>query len=135
MSTLVAMLAGIIVGIGIWLTIGGAAGWQLLPDRTQLAATLARLQQAATRAGVAMLAAMVVLVVTRWPVAAGLAGLGTALAPRLVGGGRARQDVIDKTEAIASWAESVRDTMAAAAGLEEALTATAVAPPAPIAAA
>ncbi|MFA9444428.1 type II secretion system F family protein [Egicoccus sp. AB-alg6-2] len=133
MSTLVALLAGIIVGIGIWLAIGGLAGWQLLPDRSQLAASTARLQQTATRAGLAVLVAMVVLVVTRWPVAAALAGFGTALAPRLLGGGRARQDAIDKTEAIASWAESVRDTMAAAAGLEEALTATAVAPPAPIA--
>jgi Flp pilus assembly protein TadB len=135
MSTLVALLAGLIVGIGIWLTIGGLAGWQLLPARSQLATTMARLQQTATRAGLAVLAAVVVLVVTRWPVAAALAGLGTALAPRLLGGGRARQDAIGKTEAIASWAESVRDTMAAAAGLEEALTATAVAPPAPIASA
>jgi len=72
-------------------------------------------------------------VVTGWPVAAVFAGLGTVLAPRLLGGKQARQAAIDKTEAIASWAESVRDTMAAAAGLEEALTATAVAPPAAIA--
>jgi Flp pilus assembly protein TadB len=82
---------------------------------------------------VAALATVVVLVVTRWPVAAALAGLAAVLAPRLIGGGQARRDAIDKTEAIASWAESVRDTMAAAAGLEEALTATAVAPPATIA--
>jgi len=91
------------------------------------------LQQTLARFGLAALAALAVLVVTRWPVAAVLAALGTVLAPRLLGGSRARQAAIDKTEAIASWAESVRDTMAAAAGLEEALTATAVAPPAAIA--
>lgn len=133
MSALVSLLAGIIAGIGIWLAVGALAGWQLLPTGRQFVATTAKVQQTAARAGLAVLVAIVVLVVTRWPVAAALAGLATSLAPRLLGGGRARQHGIDKTEAIASWAESVRDTMAAAAGLEEALTATAVAPPAAIA--
>jgi len=133
MTTLIALAAGALAGIGLWLFIGALAGWQLLPTRQQVAVRLERLQQATARFGLAVLIAVVVLVVTRWPVAAVLAGLGTVLAPRLLGGSRARQAAIDKTEAIASWAESVRDTMAAAAGLEEALTATAVAPPAAIA--
>jgi tight adherence protein B len=133
MTTLVALATGALVGIGMWLAVGALAGWEILPTRDQLAARTARLQQATARFGLAMLIALVVLVVTRWPVAAALAGLCTVLAPRLLGGGRARRAAIAKTEAIASWAESVRDTMAAAAGLEEALTATAVAPPAAIA--
>jgi tight adherence protein B len=133
MTTLLALLAGVLVGIGLWLALGAIVGWQLLPTRRQLAVGLVRMQQALARFGLAALIAVVVLVVTGWPVAAALAALGTVLAPRLVGGTRARQAGIDKTEAIASWAESVRDTMAAAAGLEEALTATAVAPPAAIA--
>jgi tight adherence protein B len=133
MTTLVALATGALVGIGLWLAVGALAGWEILPTRDQLAARTARLQQATARFGLAMLIALVVLVVTRWPVAAALAGLCTVLAPRLLGGGRARRAAIAKTEAIASWAESVRDTMAAAAGLEEALTATAVAPPAAIA--
>ncbi len=133
MGALVALLAGMLVGFGLWLVVGALAGWPLLPSRQQLAARAERLQAAAARFGLAALATVVVLAVTQWPVAAVLAGLGTVLAPRLLGGSRARQAAIDKTEAIASWAESVRDTMAAAAGLEEALTATAVAPPEAIA--
>jgi tight adherence protein B len=132
-SALLALLAGTLVGLGLWLTVGAVAGWQLLPTRQQISIKVDRLQQTATRAGAAALLAVVVLVVTGWPVAAVLAGVGTVLAPRLLGGRQARQAAIDKTEAIASWAESVRDTMAAAAGLEEALAATAVAPPAAIA--
>ena len=133
MSTLTAVLAGSLAGIGVWLAVGAVAGWQLLPTPSQLAVRAGRLQQAAARFGVATLAAVVVLAVTRWPVAAVLVAVAVAIAPRVLGGSRSRQAEIDKTEAIASWAESVRDTMAAAAGLEEALTATAVSPPAAIA--
>ena len=133
MSALVALLTGGLVGIGLWLAVGAVAGWQLLPTREYLTVKMDQAQQTLTRFGLAMLIAVVVLVVTGWPAAAVLAGAATVLAPQLLGGGRARQAAIDKTEAIASWAESVRDTMAAAAGLEEALTATAVAPPATIA--
>jgi len=133
MTTLIALAAGALVGIGLWLAVGALAGWQLLPTRQQLAARAKQLQQATARFGLAALIAVVVLVVTGWPVAAVFAAGGTVLAPLLLGGRHTRQAAIDKTEAIASWAESVRDTMAAAAGLEEALTATAVAPPAAIA--
>ncbi len=133
MTAVVSLLAGGLVGIGLWLAVGAVAGWQLLPTREYLAVKVDQALQTLTRFGLAVLIAVVVLVVTGWPVAAVFAAGGTVLAPRLLGGSRARQAAIDKTEAIASWAESVRDTMAAAAGLEEALTATAVAPPAAIA--
>ena len=128
MTALVAVVAGITVGLGLWLAIGAILGWELLPSRDELAARAERVQRTAARFGAAGLVAMITLALTRWPVAAVLAGAAVALGPRLVGG-RTRQAAIDKTEAIASWAESVRDTMAAAAGLEEALVATAVAPP------
>jgi tight adherence protein B len=133
MSDLIALLSGALVGLGLWFVIGAIVGWQLVPTREQIVQTFRRAQQALARFGIAVLIAVVALVVTGWPVAAVFAAGGTVLAPRLVGGGRARQAAIDKTEAIAAWAEAVRDTMAAAAGLEEALAATAVAPPAAIA--
>lgn len=132
MTILLASLAGAVAGIGLWLAVGALAGWQLLPTREQVQVRRVRLQRATARFGMGIVVGLAVLAVTHWPVAAVLAGLGTVLAPRLLGGSRARHAAIDKTEAIASWAESVRDTMAAAAGLEEALTATAVAPPAAI---
>ena len=133
MTTLLSLLTGALAGLGLWLVVGALAGWQLLPTRDQLAARADAWQQLLARFGLAVLVALAVLVVTRWPVAAALVGVAVAIAPQVLGGNRARHAAIDKTEAIASWAESVRDTMAAAAGLEEALTATAVSPPAAIA--
>ncbi len=44
------------------------------------------------------------------------------------------QREIDRVEAVASWAEMLRDTIAAAAGLEQAIVATGPIAPAPIAA-
>jgi tight adherence protein B len=65
-----------------------------------------------------------VLVLTRWP-AAGLAAAGLAvLWPRLFGGAAAGRRELAKIEAIATWTESLRDTAAAASGLEQAIPAT-----------
>ena len=61
-----------------------------------------------------------------WPAAGGYA-LPTLLAGR---GERTRQ--VARTEAIAGWAEMLRDTLSAAAGLEQAILATAPVAPAPI---
>lgn len=132
-TALIAVAAGATAGIGLWLTIGALAGWRLLPDRRSFQARTGQLQQLAATSGAALLGGLVILTVTGWPVAGLLAGVAIAAAPRLLGGGQARKATIARTEAIASWAESVRDTMAAAAGLEEAIVATAVAPPAAIA--
>lgn len=67
--------------------------------------------------------ALVVLVVTRWPVAAILAG-GAVVAARGLAGSPAAE-VIARLEAIATWTEMLRDTLAAAAGLSQALVGTA----------
>lgn len=66
---------------------------------------------------------------TGWPVGALLAaGAGFAL-PGLRAGSGERGADLARTEAIAGWAEMLRDTMAGAAGLEQAITATAVVAP------
>jgi len=65
-----------------------------------------------------------------WPV--GIIASATAgfVAPTLVGAKQRRQAAIAKIEAIAGWAEQLRDTIGASAGLQEAITVTArVAPP------
>lgn len=67
--------------------------------------------------------------VTRWPVAALSFGALGWFWTELFGDRRARESAIARTEAIASWTEMLRDTMAGAHGLEEAvLTTAAVAP-------
>jgi len=63
--------------------------------------------------------------VTGWPVAGlSLAALGWFWT-ELFGDRRAREASVARTEAIASWTEMLRDTMAGAHGLEEALVTTA----------
>ena len=52
--------------------------------------------------------------------------------PKIVGGSKDRARQVARTEAIAGWAEMLRDTLSAAAGLEQAIAATAVVAPFPI---
>lgn len=69
--------------------------------------------------------------VTGWPVAGLLTLAGVVSLPRLLGRDEQAAARTSKLEAIAVWAEMLRDTLAAAAGLEQAILATApVAPPA-----
>jgi tight adherence protein B len=75
-------------------------------------------------------AGVVAYVVTGWPVAIPLGALGV-LGLRGLGRGQAGQ-VIERIEAIASWTEMLRDTLAGAAGLTQALIATAAICPQPI---
>lgn len=77
-------------------------------------------------------AAVVVGALTFWPMAALLAGVGAFMAPSLMGGGAARRVRLDRTEAIAAWAEMLRDTMAGSGGLEQSIIATAGVAPLPI---
>lgn len=133
MRILTSLLLGATAGLGLWLTVGAALGWSLLPARATVNARMDDVRRWVVRSAVGLLAGLLTLLVTGWPVAAVMAAVGALVGPRLLGGGRERRLAVERTEAIAAWAESVRDTMAAAAGLEEAITATAVAPPAPIA--
>jgi Flp pilus assembly protein TadB len=86
------------------------------------------------RAPVALLVAVITLVITRWPVAALAAGALAIGWPTLIGGARAERRSAQRLEALAVWTESLRDTIAGAVGLEQAIIATARAAPAPIAA-
>src|SRR2546430_16001984 len=69
---------------------------------------------------------------SRWPVAAVLAGVGGRALPGLIGPDREHQRRLARIEAIATWTESVRDTLGAAAGGEKAITATAGPAPPPL---
>jgi Flp pilus assembly protein TadB len=81
---------------------------------------------------VAVGAGVLVGVFTRWPVAAVLAGVGVWALPRLLGGDPRARGRVARVEGIASWTEMLRDTLAAAAGLEQAIAATASTAPAAI---
>ncbi|GAA3850870.1 type II secretion system F family protein [Amycolatopsis tucumanensis] len=70
--------------------------------------------------------------VTGWVVGGVLTGAAVWFLPRLVGPDRAHARRVARMEAIASWTEMLRDVLAAAAGLEQAILATAPLAPAPI---
>ena len=69
--------------------------------------------------------------ITRWPVAAALAGVGIAFLPILVGPDP-ESAAVARAEAVASWTEMLADTMAASAGLTQAIVVTAARAPGPI---
>jgi tight adherence protein B len=64
-------------------------------------------------------------VATGWIVGGLLAGLAVWGLPRVLGGDKEHARQVARIEAIAAWAEMLRDTLAAAAGLEQAILATA----------
>lgn len=78
---------------------------------------------------VAGISGLVALVVTRWPMAAPLAVMAV-LGGRGIAGGA--PETIARLEAIAAWTEMLRDTLAGAAGLTQALVTTAPVSPRPL---
>jgi Flp pilus assembly protein TadB len=83
--------------------------------------------------GIGMAVGSVAGVITGWPVGAVVVGAFGAAAPSLLGGKKVAEAAIARTEAVAAWTETLRDTLAAAAGLQRAIMATAPVAPAPIA--
>jgi tight adherence protein B len=74
----------------------------------------------------------VVFFVTGWPVAAAYSGCAGFLFPTLAVAKRRRREAVERIDAIAVWAESLRDMTAASAGIQEALRMSARVAPQPI---
>ena len=130
-SVTVAVL-GAGVGLGLFLTVAAWRG-EITTDASGWRERVARVEQLQLRVVLAAALAVAAGVVTRWPAAAAIgAGAGWA-APGLVGATRRRQRALARTEAVAVWAEMLRDTLAAG-GLREAILASRRVAPAPIAA-
>ncbi|HEY3810476.1 MAG TPA: hypothetical protein VGL49_03495 [Acidimicrobiales bacterium] len=128
--TALAALCGAGVGLGLMLVIAGWRGIDLPHPTRRL--NHRKIERFNLRIGLAVGAAVVVGAATGWPVGAVLAGLAGWGAPVLLGGGRRHQAAVGRIEAIAGWAEMLRDTMAGSAGLEQAIIATASLAPLPI---
>lgn len=96
------------------------------PNRVQALLERPRSPLLMLRLASGVLLAILIFVVTRWPVAAvGLGGL-VAFWPALMGGSKDEQQQIVRLEAVVTWCESLRDTTIGHAGLEQAIPATAV---------
>lgn len=121
-DVLVVVLLGAAIGACVALLIAALRGWTPRPDRPRLLSGSSLLDQSALRrAAPALLLGLLVAVLTRWPVAAICAGLLGFFWPSLFGGAGSSKKAMDQLEALASWTESLRDTIAGAAGLEAAI--------------
>lgn len=132
----VVLLLGVLVGFGGLLVLLGLRGDDLA-DLRPARATVRReartreIDRLPLRLALAITAGAVIGVLTQWPVAAVLVAVGGFMLPSVVGGRTALERQMQVIEGVASWAEMLRDTMAAAGGLEQSIIASAaVAPPA-----
>jgi Flp pilus assembly protein TadB len=102
-------------------------------ERTRPAADVrTRFENLVLRVALGVGCAVVVGIVTRWPMAVLLLGVAGFLAPSLLGGEAERKAKLDRIESVATWAEMLRDTMAGSGGLEQSIIATAGLAPQPI---
>ncbi|HEY5172174.1 MAG TPA: hypothetical protein VIK54_10650 [Acidimicrobiia bacterium] len=127
--TAIAAFLGAGVALGFLLV---ASGMERREPTDHQPRTIAQLSDSRMRLGRALGLAVPVLVATRWPVATIACGLLGWSSPELLGGRSARETGVARTEAIASWTEMLRDTIAAAHGLEAAIAATSPVAPEPI---
>jgi Flp pilus assembly protein TadB len=124
-SALLAAGWGAALGLGVLLVVQGLRGRRLLPSLASGTATSGPPGLLVARVAGGLAVGIVVWAVTSWPVAGLGAAAGAAAGASLLGGRRQRDDSVARTEAIAVWVEMIRDTMAGAKGLEEALIASA----------
>jgi Flp pilus assembly protein TadB len=128
---LVAMLAGGVLGLGLFTLVVAFVG---VPERPagKPRKQRASLQERTRRLIFGTGAGLVALLATGWVVAGVSIGLLVAYWDRIAGSSAVEKRAIARLDALASWTESLRDTIAGAIGLEQAIPATAVNAGAPI---
>ena len=132
-TTVVAALLGLGAGVGLLLVITGWRGVD--PHRPRRFARWdprSGGNQRVARLAAAVAGGVLSGVVTGWVVGAVLAGLACWALPPVLGRDPQHARQVARIEAIATWTEMLRDTLAAAAGLEQAILATAPLAPAAI---
>ena len=123
-ADLLAILAGAVAGTGMFLFLVAMRG---LPPK-QPGGPPGRLQRmaremAGARGVIAVVAGLVTLVATRWLVA-GAGVFLLVLSWRGLAGAASERVALVRLEALATWTESLRDTIAGAVGLEQAIPAS-----------
>ena len=126
MRTLAGALVGMLAAVGVWIAIAGVVG-VAIPDKPRRTLNTDGLWW---RAALVLAAFAVGFAITGWPAAGVLAGTCAWVAPMLIGVSTGRDRLTRRSDAVASWTEMLRDTIASHAGLQEAIAVTArVAPP------
>lgn len=116
--------AGAGVGLGAWLCLLGLRGRKVLPDLSQLMGAGIDAATATAWLTAAAAAAIVTFAITGWIVVAFTAAIAVAARPRSQSARRRERSEVDRLDAVATWTEMIRDNIAGAAGLEQAIAAT-----------
>ncbi len=120
-APLLAIVVGAVVGGGLLLLIVAIRGFPPKPPSKKSGRVESLLRELLSiRGAIALVAGLVVLVATGWIVAA----VGTALLAlgwRGIGGAAGERKAMARLEGLALWTESLRDTIAGAVGLEQAI--------------
>lgn len=128
LTVIYGLLAGAVVGGGIALFIVAMRGWAPKPATAGPSSgdkTADLIRFLSQRGSVAVVAGLAVLGFTRWVVLGAATALLVFTWDRLFGGAAEERAAMKRVEALAQWTESLRDTIAGAVGLEQAIPASA----------
>ncbi|PJM99203.1 type II secretion system protein [Streptomyces sp. CB01201] len=126
-QTLYALAAGLAVGGGLALLVVAIRGVEpKSADRSSRGERAGEFFQfVGKRGSIAVGVGLLVLLLTRWTVAGIATGLLVFFWDKLFGGAAQEKAAMKRVEALAAWTESLRDTIAGAVGLEQAIPASA----------
>ncbi|HEY6276977.1 MAG TPA: type II secretion system F family protein [Streptosporangiaceae bacterium] len=122
-SWALAAVAGATAGAGLFLLVAAIRGLPVSPPRPASELRRRLRELAGLRGAIALAAGALALVATGWLVA----GIGVALLAyswRGLSGAAGERRSLVRLEALATWTESLRDTIAGAVGLEQAIPAS-----------
>jgi Flp pilus assembly protein TadB len=120
-TALLAIVVGAIAGGGVFLLIVAIRGLPAKPPSKKSGRLEALVRDLfGLRGAIALVAAVLTLLATGWVVAAVGVGL-LALAWRGIGGASGERKAMVRLEGLAMWTESLRDTIAGAVSLEQAI--------------
>lgn len=124
-GTALAILTGAVIGLGLGLLVAGLIGWRSKPKGPETAIRADALRKTGQRVIIALGVGLLAGLASQWPVL----GIGAAVLMffwnQLFGGAGAEKLAMRRVEALAMWTESLRDTIAGAVGLEQAIPASA----------
>ncbi|MEU1900619.1 type II secretion system F family protein [Nocardiopsis dassonvillei] len=121
---------GLLLGAGAWLLLSGV---RHLPRNAGARVRRTPVPRARVlRAASTVAGGVLIGLLTGWPVAGLLAAAGMWWLPRLLGPDREHASRVAQVDAVAGWAEQIRDLMAGAAGLHQAIAHTVSTAPEPI---
>jgi tight adherence protein B len=117
------LLLGLALGGSILLLVAALMGWKPTARKRASKGRGNALWGSAARrrALIALGVAVLVAALTRWPVAAGATAAVIYLWPTMFGGGKTATGQVERVEALATWTESLRDSIAGSVGLEDAI--------------